>query len=166
MLSSRLLLPAPSGELHITLKRGEPYTSWNIGQCAKETGWKYKTCREFIASAYPGYAHRRTRGASDEGGQGEEEGEGEGEEGLRQTSATNTTDNKDIQIGAMTYIFTRDSTRDDEDEFAYNAAWTRRYGEEQALQQTKAILLEECERIYKETTQRNQNAHSSSSSQH
>ena len=50
------------GELHITLKRGEPYDSWNATTLAKLAGLRVKHCTPFEAKLFPGYAHRRTIG--------------------------------------------------------------------------------------------------------
>lgn len=55
-------LLAPHGELHLTLKRGEPYDSWNSVMLAKFAGMRVAHCTPFQASRFPGYAHRRTIG--------------------------------------------------------------------------------------------------------
>ncbi|PVU91737.1 hypothetical protein BB561_004240 [Smittium simulii] len=51
------------GELHVTLKSGEPYNSWNIRSiCKKSQKLMLKTTVPFIPANYPGYEHRRTKG--------------------------------------------------------------------------------------------------------
>ena len=50
------------GELHVTIKRGQPYDSWQVVPVAKMCGLRVLKCSAFEASAYPGYAHRRTIG--------------------------------------------------------------------------------------------------------
>ena len=49
-------------QLHITLKQGEPYASWNIKGLAKRHGWSTLFSAVFDPKAYPGYEHRRTLG--------------------------------------------------------------------------------------------------------
>jgi len=53
---------AADGELHLTLKRGEPYDSWKAVTLAKLAGLRVKHCTPFEAARFPGYAHRRTIG--------------------------------------------------------------------------------------------------------
>ena len=60
--SAALPLLAPKGELHITLKRGEPYDSWSLVTIAKMCGLSVGHCAPFMPSKYPGYAHRRSIG--------------------------------------------------------------------------------------------------------
>lgn len=55
-------LLAEGGELHLTLKRGEPYDSWNAVVLGKLAGLRVKHCTAFVAQRFPGYAHRRTIG--------------------------------------------------------------------------------------------------------
>ena len=55
-------LLAPGGHLQLTLKRGEPYDSWNAVVLAKLEGFKVHCCTNFDSANYPGYAHRRTIG--------------------------------------------------------------------------------------------------------
>ncbi|OMJ15830.1 25S rRNA [Smittium culicis] len=51
------------GEIHVTLKSGEPYDSWNIRSIAKKSGKiAIKTTVKFDVTEYPGYEHRRTIG--------------------------------------------------------------------------------------------------------
>ncbi|KAJ3287414.1 hypothetical protein HK104_008635 [Borealophlyctis nickersoniae] len=57
---------AEDGEIHITLKEGEPYDSWNVRAQAKATD--ILVCARsarFDPSLYEGYAHRRTIGFSE-----------------------------------------------------------------------------------------------------
>ncbi|KAI8578792.1 hypothetical protein K450DRAFT_245549 [Umbelopsis ramanniana AG] len=51
------------GEIHVTLKSGQPYDLWSIRTMAKATDLlRPKTAFPFVPSMYPGYAHRRTLG--------------------------------------------------------------------------------------------------------
>ena len=50
------------GEIHVTLKMGNPYEKWNIKALAKEASLKCKESFDFIPERYPGYCHRRTIG--------------------------------------------------------------------------------------------------------
>jgi 25S rRNA (uracil2634-N3)-methyltransferase len=51
------------GEIHVTLKSGQPYDLWSIRTMAKATDLlRPKTAFLFVPSMYPGYAHRRTLG--------------------------------------------------------------------------------------------------------
>ncbi|KAI9139580.1 hypothetical protein BKA69DRAFT_623891 [Paraphysoderma sedebokerense] len=51
------------GQIHVTIKEGEPYINWNIKQIAKSTGMlKTVMSFEFNPSLYPRYSHRRTIG--------------------------------------------------------------------------------------------------------
>jgi 25S rRNA (uracil2634-N3)-methyltransferase len=97
-----------NGEIHITLKQGEPYSSWNIVKVAREvTGIKFKTSFEFYPHLYPNYQHRRTIGNIN--------------------LNVDTSDNADIQVGANTYVFTRENTEEDDKEY-------KALQEQQALQ--------------------------------
>mmetsp|Transcript_73831 Transcript_73831/g.146811 ORF Transcript_73831/g.146811 Transcript_73831/m.146811 type:complete len:108 (-) Transcript_73831:117-440(-) len=60
MAAQQLL--APGGQLHITLKRGEPYDSWSAVSIAKMCGLRVLHCSPFLPNTFPGYAHRRTIG--------------------------------------------------------------------------------------------------------
>lgn len=62
MSASSLLSPPPKGELHVTMKRGEPYDSWQLVTLAKMCGFRVKHCTPFMQATFPGYAHRRTIG--------------------------------------------------------------------------------------------------------
>ncbi|PVU99010.1 hypothetical protein BB559_001064 [Furculomyces boomerangus] len=62
-LFSQPLKTKVDGEIHITLKSGEPYDSWNVKALSKKTGkLQIKTTVPFITKTYPGYEHRRTLG--------------------------------------------------------------------------------------------------------
>ncbi|OZJ02016.1 hypothetical protein BZG36_05201 [Bifiguratus adelaidae] len=51
------------GEIHVTIKSGEPYSLWEIKSLAKATGeLAIKATIPFHVESYPGYAHRRTLG--------------------------------------------------------------------------------------------------------
>ena len=50
------------GQLHLSLKRGEPYDSWQAVQIAKLCGLRVQSCTPFLPQAFPGYAHRRSIG--------------------------------------------------------------------------------------------------------
>ena len=60
--AAALLAATGDAELHITLKRGEPYDSWNIVTIAKMCGYKVRCCTPFRPAAWTGYAHRRSIG--------------------------------------------------------------------------------------------------------
>jgi hypothetical protein len=77
------------GEIHVTLKKGEPYDSWQVPRMARVSGaeLEHKNGMDFYASMYSGYEHRRTLG--------ETEGVAEGSELA----------NEDIRGGARTYVF-------------------------------------------------------------
>ncbi|KAJ3042263.1 hypothetical protein HDV00_007630 [Rhizophlyctis rosea] len=58
--------PSTDGEIHVTLKEGEPYDSWDIRAQAKTT--ESLACVrsfEFVPTLYPEYEHRRTIGFLD-----------------------------------------------------------------------------------------------------
>ena len=75
--SSAPSLLAPGGQLHVTLKRGEPYDSWSIVTIAKLCGLRVQHCTPFAPEAYPGYAHRRTLGDEHAGDQASHEANAE-----------------------------------------------------------------------------------------
>eukprot|EP00123_Amoebidium_parasiticum_P006041 comp17102_c0_seq1/m.15861 comp17102_c0_seq1/g.15861 ORF comp17102_c0_seq1/g.15861 comp17102_c0_seq1/m.15861 type:complete len:315 (-) comp17102_c0_seq1:476-1420(-) len=84
-LQSATTLLAPRGEIHVTVKQGEPYDSWRTAALGtKEAGLSLKAGVPFAPSQYPGYRHRRTLGHAD---------------------GVSTDDNEDISKGARTYIF-------------------------------------------------------------
>jgi 25S rRNA (uracil2634-N3)-methyltransferase len=50
-------------QIHVTLKTGEPYASWQIPRMAKLTGMlRLQTAIDFYPDMYLGYEHRRTLG--------------------------------------------------------------------------------------------------------
>ena len=52
-------------QIHVTLKTGEPYSSWKVGPCCTqgtEGKLQVKTAYQFNPDCYQGYAHRRTIG--------------------------------------------------------------------------------------------------------
>ena len=50
-------------QIHVTLKTGEPYASWQIPRMAKLTGMlRLQTAIDFYPALYSGYEHRRTLG--------------------------------------------------------------------------------------------------------
>jgi len=51
---------APSGEVHITLTMGPPYTRWGVVGLAEESGWRLRREQLFDPSAFPGYRHCTT----------------------------------------------------------------------------------------------------------
>eukprot|EP00948_MAST-09A_sp_MAST-9A-sp1_P004314 g4314.t1 len=51
-----------SSSVIITLKRGEPYTSWKLPSLGTRSGFRVKTALPFFPEMYPGYQHRRTLG--------------------------------------------------------------------------------------------------------
>lgn len=53
------------GEVHVTMKDGPPYDSWNIRKLAKSaSNLNCKVTFPFNPTLYPGYEHRRTLGFS------------------------------------------------------------------------------------------------------
>lgn len=64
-LESAKQLLTTSGEIHVTLKTGEPYDSWNVKKLAKTSGLFCKTTLPFDPNMYSGYSHRRTLGYLD-----------------------------------------------------------------------------------------------------
>ncbi|KAJ3047567.1 hypothetical protein HK097_011418 [Rhizophlyctis rosea] len=73
-LPSKSHTPPPPGQIHITVKEGEPYDSWNIRAQAKATDVLIcSTSFQFIPSLYPGYEHRRTIGFADGVSKGDNE---------------------------------------------------------------------------------------------
>ncbi|CAG9461974.1 unnamed protein product [Pedinophyceae sp. YPF-701] len=75
------------GEVHVTLKDGEPYSSWNVaGTAHRATSGllQLKRVLPFVTRAFPGYAHRRTLGFRD---------------GLSKA------ENEELQKGCKTYVF-------------------------------------------------------------
>lgn len=64
--ASRLLASGSNGgiggQLHITLKQGEPYDSWKVKALARRVGLQCMQSFAFYPHLYDGYAHRRTLG--------------------------------------------------------------------------------------------------------
>ena len=50
-------------EVHLTIKRGEPYNSWGLARIGRDAGFQLLNALDFFPSVYPGYEHRRTLGA-------------------------------------------------------------------------------------------------------
>lgn len=50
------------GKIFVSLKTGLPYDLWDIKALGKAAGLALNRSCEFVASDYPGYAHRRTIG--------------------------------------------------------------------------------------------------------
>lgn len=59
--------PSKESSIHISLKVGEPYKSWKLVQTQKAAvpELDLRTVVQFVASAWPGYNHRRTKGFSE-----------------------------------------------------------------------------------------------------
>lgn len=53
------------GQIFVSLKTGEPYDHWDVKTLGRSAGLVLKRSCEFVASDYPGYAHRRTIGFED-----------------------------------------------------------------------------------------------------
>ena len=69
-------LAHPSLTLHITLKTGEPYTSWRLPTLLPRTfPLRFRTSFPFHSRLYEGYIHRRTRGWREDDGDGEDNGD-------------------------------------------------------------------------------------------
>ena len=149
VVANRLVYPSTHhGEIHITLKKGEPYRSgWNLVALARQVqGLAFKTSVEFYPQLYPGYEHRRTRGF-------------DGERTLDLSTGATLGPNSDIafsagKAGAMTYIFTREPTAMDEEESRFDTEWIGRYNVAKQAEDTRTGLLAECEKIYKDTMAR------------
>ena len=139
IVSNRLVYPVDEhGEIHVTLKKGEPYKSWNIiALSRKVAGLKFKTAVEFYPQLYPGYEHRRTRGFE--------------ERQIDLATGAVIGANADIGSGAMTYIFTRERTHMDDEEKKFDAEWIAKYAVQSEQDRIRAELLAECDRIYRET---------------
>lgn len=95
-----------NGQIHITLKKGEPYDSWAVPRVARLSvhGLKLRTQQDFYPELYKGYEHRRTVGGlvqHGEGGSSNDNSTCNDSGGKMEQLA-----NKDIsKIGARTYIF-------------------------------------------------------------
>lgn len=138
IVATRLLYPSTRhGELHVTLKKGEPYRSWNIVQLAKRVpGLSFKTSFEFFPQLYRGYEHRRTRGFEDRA--------------LDLSTGAALGPNADISgSGSMTYVFVREPTVMDQEEDTFDANWTAQFGVVREAEDVRQALLAECAKIYK-----------------
>mmetsp|Transcript_31255 Transcript_31255/g.58272 ORF Transcript_31255/g.58272 Transcript_31255/m.58272 type:complete len:290 (-) Transcript_31255:16-885(-) len=83
--ASKMLKKA--SEIHVTLKKGEPYDSWEFPNRVRDIGiLSLIRAWDFYPHLYPGYQHRRTLGAA-----------------LHSTEAGGPEANKDIASGARTY---------------------------------------------------------------
>ncbi|KAJ2960343.1 hypothetical protein NQZ79_g4336 [Umbelopsis isabellina] len=95
LLQSRVEGDENDGEIHVTLKSGQPYDLWSIRTMAKSTDLlRPKTAFPFVPSLYPGYAHRRTLGFK---------------EGLSKSGNEEIIDKK-----PKTYVFVRSQVMQDE----------------------------------------------------
>ena len=118
------------GEIHVTLKKGEPYDSWNIKRIARTAhcGIRLKTAFDFYHTMYDGYEHRRTLGGleelleerSDDGQTGKK-----GKKNRKNPTGTqnNVHDqekvqpNKDIKkFGARTWVFVKTNADPNDDD--------------------------------------------------
>ena len=68
LTSAQEIIRPESGEIHISLKRGEPYDSWQIPRLVTECGLVVKTAYPFNPHMFPGYAHCKTSGTGGEPG--------------------------------------------------------------------------------------------------
>lgn len=63
---SAVKLLTKEGEIHLTIKRGEPYDSWKVPGLARDCHViRLDRAYEFFPHLYPGYSHRRTLGFSE-----------------------------------------------------------------------------------------------------
>uniref|UniRef100_A0A7S3Z8C5 25S rRNA (uridine-N(3))-methyltransferase BMT5-like domain-containing protein n=1 Tax=Lotharella globosa TaxID=91324 RepID=A0A7S3Z8C5_9EUKA len=84
--SASKILKKPS-EIHVTLKKGEPYDSWEFANRVRDIGiLSLIRAWDFYPHLYPGYQHRRTLGAA-----------------THRTELGGPEPNKDIASGARTY---------------------------------------------------------------
>ena len=62
-----------NGQIHVTLKKGEPYDSWAVPRVARLSvhGLKLRTQQDFYPELYKGYEHRRTVGGLVQNDEGE-----------------------------------------------------------------------------------------------
>ncbi|CAM0141315.1 hypothetical protein VKS41_003983 [Umbelopsis sp. WA50703] len=95
LLQSRVEGDENDGEIHVTLKSGQPYDLWSVRTMAKSTDLlRPKTAFPFVPALYPGYAHRRTLGFK---------------EGLSKTGNEEILDKK-----PKTYVFVRSQVMQDD----------------------------------------------------
>jgi 25S rRNA (uracil2634-N3)-methyltransferase len=86
-LASAAEMVHDTGEVHITIKKGEPYDSWKVVKLGLEIpGLKLKTAFDFVTGQYPKYRHRRTLGYE---------------------AGISGKQNEDIGAGGKTYVFTK-----------------------------------------------------------
>eukprot|EP01134_Creolimax_fragrantissima_P002049 CFRG2049T1 len=82
---------AEKGEIHVTVKVGEPYAQWRVTKLAQQcTDLYVKNAENFDPNIYTGYEHRRTIGFDE----------------IKSKAA-----NFDIEKGARTYVLIRDTDR-------------------------------------------------------
>mmetsp|Transcript_16383 Transcript_16383/g.45646 ORF Transcript_16383/g.45646 Transcript_16383/m.45646 type:complete len:320 (-) Transcript_16383:220-1179(-) len=65
---SAVTVLTPDGEVHVTVKTGKPYDQWQVCSLAHRATagrLQLKSSCTFLASDFPGYAHRRTIGFKD-----------------------------------------------------------------------------------------------------
>lgn len=65
---SRDGLLAPSGQLHLTLSRGEPSDKWDAVEIARIAGLRVGSCAGFDGAQFPGYAYCAAGGGAGGGG--------------------------------------------------------------------------------------------------
>lgn len=63
--AQKCLVEEGAGAIHVALKAGEPYQSWKVVQLARNCGLDLQSVVQFSLDAWPGYAHRRTKGFDD-----------------------------------------------------------------------------------------------------
>eukprot|EP01060_Flectonema_neradi_P018216 TRINITY_DN25025_c0_g1_i1.p1 TRINITY_DN25025_c0_g1~~TRINITY_DN25025_c0_g1_i1.p1 ORF type:complete len:326 (+),score=60.90 TRINITY_DN25025_c0_g1_i1:66-980(+) len=68
LTSAQEIIRPETGEIHIALKKGEPYDSWQIPRLVTECGLVVKTAYPFNPHMFPGYAHCKTSGTGGEPG--------------------------------------------------------------------------------------------------
>jgi 25S rRNA (uracil2634-N3)-methyltransferase len=61
-LTSREYGDTVNGEIHVSLKSGEPYDSWQVRKLARTHSLECTRSMAFRTECYPGYTHRRTLG--------------------------------------------------------------------------------------------------------
>ncbi|RKP26313.1 hypothetical protein SYNPS1DRAFT_27986 [Syncephalis pseudoplumigaleata] len=60
--AKQFLADTDGSEVHVSLKSGEPYNSWQVRKLARAHGLACVRSMAFRPECYPGYAHRRTLG--------------------------------------------------------------------------------------------------------
>jgi len=61
-VSQKALGDEVDGEIHLTVKSGDPYDLWDVKKIARRCGLMCKTSWKFHPDLYAGYVHRRTIG--------------------------------------------------------------------------------------------------------